>query len=330
MPDPSSGLLNSALSRRSLLTALGLAGAGAALAGCGAPGGGGADSLQQADMRIPDQYKDRTPVLFWAPWTKEPLAALEGMIKQFNESQKDIAVVVESQESYATLNTKLSAAVQAKRVPDVVCFPEFQWLQFYFSDLFVQLDPYFDDTFKLDNYLDAFLEQCQAAGKTYLVPFARSTPLFYYNKSAYTKAGLPEEGPKTWDDLAEFAPALARTKVAGKPMKAFAFGVEDQWFGQAEVWAWGGQYSDGYNVTIDQDPVIEWWDWQRKFIHDNKFGYMAEVAMTDYEGGLAAGAHGSTASLTAATTLSKFDVGAAFMLGQQQDETEVPTGGSGL
>lgn len=330
MSDLNAGLLQNGLSRRAMLSALGMAGAGAALAGCGAPGGGGANSLKQADMRIPEQYKKRTPVLFWAPWTKDTLAVLQKMVKQFNESQSDIVVVVESQESYATLNTKLSAALQAKRVPDVVCFPEYQWLQFYFSDLFVQLDPYFDDSFKLDNYLDAFLEQCQAAGKTYLVPFARSTPLFYYNKTAYAKRGLPEAGPTTWDDLADYAPELAKTKVAGKPLKAFAFGAEDQWYGQAQVWAWGGQYSDGYNVTIDQDPVIQWWDWQRKFIHTDKFGYMADAAMTDFEGGLAAGAHGSTASLTAATTLSKFDVGVAYMLGKQKDETEVPTGGSGL
>lgn len=329
MTDLPAGLLQSGLSRRAMLSVLGMAGAGAALAGCGAPGGGGANSLQQADMRIPDQYKKRTPVLFWAPWTKEPLAALQRLIDSFNKSQDDIVVVIESQESYATLNTKLSAAVQAKRVPDVVCFPEYQWLQFYFADLFVQLDPYFDDSFKLDNYLDAFLEQCQAAGKTYLVPFARSTPLFYYNKTAYQKAGLPEAGPKTWDDLADYAPELAKSKVAGKPMKAFAFGTEEQWPGQAGAWAWGGQYSDGYNVTIDADPINQWLDWQRNFIHADKFGYLAEAPLTDYEGGLSAGSHASTASLTAATALSKFDVGVAYMLGKTK-ETEVPTGGSGL
>jgi len=30
------------------------------------------------------------------------------------------------------------------------------------------------------------------------VPYARSTPLFYYNKDHYAAAGLPDRAPETW------------------------------------------------------------------------------------------------------------------------------------
>ncbi len=40
------------------------------------------------------------------------------------------------------------------------------------------------------------------------MPFARSTPLFYYNKKHWTAAGLPDRGPNTWDELAQWAPKL--------------------------------------------------------------------------------------------------------------------------
>ncbi len=324
----------SALTRRSLLTLLGASGAAAALAACGAPGGSTSDTVngtyQQADLQIPPEYQGRTPVLLWAPWTAGPFDAIAEMLRRFNESQSDIVAVAESQANYQTLNQKLTAALQARQVPDVVCFPEMQWLQFYFSGVFAELDPYFDDSWSLDVYLDNYVGEGIAAGKTYVVPFARSNPLFYFNREVFQQIGLPAAGPKTWDDLAEYAPELAKLTVSGKPLQTMAFGPGDNWPGQAQVWAWGGSFSRDYDITIDEAPVVEWLEWQRSFIHERKFGYLAKEAMTDYTTGLAACCHGSTASLRGAMQAAKFDIGVAFMLGKTSERTQVPTGGSGL
>jgi sn-glycerol 3-phosphate transport system substrate-binding protein len=322
-------LSSSLLSRRSLLAAAGALGAGAALGACGAPGGA-SGGFKQADMNVPKEYEGRTNVLVWSPWTEAAHGAVVKMCNDFNKSQTDIYVGAESQVDYETLNQKLSAAIQAKATPDVVCFPEFQWLEFYFAGAFVELDPYFTDDWNLDIFIQNYVKEGVAAGKTYVVPFARSTPLFYFNRDVYAKAGLPEEGPKTWDDLAEYAPEIAKIKAGGRPMRSVAFGPKDGWYGQAHIWAWGGNNSREFEVTIDQEPGIEWLEWKRKFIHTDKYAYMAKESMTDFTSGLVAASHGSTASLTKATTTSKFDVGVAFMLGKQSDETKVPTGGSGL
>lgn len=324
----------STLSRRSMLSVMGLTGAAAALTACGAPGasteGAVNNAYKQADLQIPQQYQGRTPVLFWSPWTAGPQDAINEMLRQFNESQSDIVAVSESQESYQVLNQKLTAALQARQVPDVVAFPELQWLQFYFSGVFAELDPYFNADWSLDTYLDAYVGEGVAAGKTYVVPFARSNPLFYFNRELFAKAGLPEEGPKTWDDLAEYGPELAKITVSGKPLQTMAFGATDNWFGQAGVWAFGGSFSKEYEITVDEAPAVEWLEWQRSFIHEQKLGYMAKAAMTDYTTGLVAACHGSTASLRGAMQAAKFDIGVAFMLGKKSERTQVPTGGSGL
>lgn len=48
---------------------------------------------------------------------------------------------------------------------------------------------------------------------TYSQPFNSSTPVLYYNKDAFKKAGLdPEQPPKTWQDLADYA---AKLKASG-------------------------------------------------------------------------------------------------------------------
>ena len=328
------------LSRRTMMAALGLGAGAAGLAACGAPNSGGdaaeegnvRDGFTQADLTIPEQYKDRTPILFWAPFTGNNYEVLTGLFTEFNESQDEIVAIAESVGSYADLNQKFTAALQARTVPDIVCFPEMQWLQFHASGALAVLDDYFDDEWNLDVYIQNYVAEGKAAGKTYTVPFARSTPLFYYNKTRYIEAGLPEEGPETWEDLAEFAPELAKIEVEGRPLAAIALSP-DAWHGQADIWGFGGANSDeNFQVTINDEKGVEWLEWMRKFIHEDGYGYLAQAAGTDFASGLAAGWRGSTASLTGQTEATEgvFEIGTAYMLSKEGEQKQVPTGGSGL
>ena len=50
-----------------------------------------------------------------------------------------------------------------------------------------------------------------ANGQLISQPFNSSTPVLYYNKDAFKKAGLdPEQPPKTWQDLAKYSAALRK------------------------------------------------------------------------------------------------------------------------
>ncbi len=52
-------------------------------------------------------------------------------------------------------------------------------------------------------------------GKMLSMPFNSSTPVLYYNKDAFRKAGLdPEKPPRTWPELVEYA---RKTQAAGYP-----------------------------------------------------------------------------------------------------------------
>ena len=326
-------------SRRSLLTAMGLGAGAAGLAACGAPNATGdsaesniREGVTQADLTIPEGYDGRTPILFWAPFTGGTFEVLAQLFTEFNESQDEIVAIAESVGSYADLNQQFTAALQAQTVPDIVCFPEMQWLQFYQSDALAPLDGYFDDEWNLDVYIQNYVAEGVAAGQTFTVPFAHSTPLFYYNKSRYIEVGLPEEGPTTWQDLAEFAPELATIQVDGRPLSAMAFSP-DAWHGQADIWGFGGANStEDFQVTIAEGAGAEWLEFQRKFIHDDGYGYLAQSAGTDFQSGVTAGWRGSTASLTGQTAAAEgnFEVGVAYMLSSEGQEKQVPTGGSGL
>lgn len=154
-----SDLLQTRTSRRAMLGLLG-AGVGAAalgLSGCtgvstASNAAGASDAkaattrsgFSQAPVKVPAKYAGRTNILFWAPFSGVNYLALQKQFTQFNDSQDKIFAAAESQADYATLYQKFTAALQAKVVPDIVCFPEHRWLQFWQADALSSLDRYFD------------------------------------------------------------------------------------------------------------------------------------------------------------------------------------------
>src|SRR5699024_1470045 len=145
------------------------------------------------------------------------------------------------------------------------------------------------------------------------------------------QAGLPEEGPSTWDDLAEIGPELAKIEADGRPLATVALGGGDHaWYSQGAVWGFGGAYSDGFDVMVYDDPVEEMLEFRRRHNHDDGYGFLRQSAAESFTTQVAAGIRASTASLTGLTADSSFEVGCAFIPGQVHTPTEVPTGGAGL
>lgn len=66
-----------------------------------------------------------------------------------------------------------------------------------------------EDKAWIDGFYPSFMKDSQFEGKTYAIPFQRSTPVFYYNKDAFRAAGLdPEAPPTTWDEMIEVGKKL--------------------------------------------------------------------------------------------------------------------------
>ncbi|UFU04487.1 extracellular solute-binding protein [Ruania suaedae] len=332
---------NLTLTRRHLLSALGLGTGAAALAACTGPvsaSDGGSEAAgnlrsgfsQAALGEIPSEYAGRTNILFWAPWTGGLFEAMSEQFAMFNEAQSDIYAAIESVGGYADLNTAFTAALQARAVPDMVCFPEMQWLQFYFAGALAPLDPHFDDEWNLDVYLENFTEESKAEDQTFVVPFARSTPLFYYNKTLFNDLGLPVDTQYTWSQLRELGSEISSVSSAGQPIKTFAYSSGDAWFANSWLWAFDGVWSDGFDVMPDEEKVRELMTFANEWVHVDGNAYMAQAAHTDFQTGLVAAVHGSTASMRGLTEAVDFELGAAFMPGEVNQPPTVPTGGSGF
>jgi sn-glycerol 3-phosphate transport system substrate-binding protein len=95
------------------------------------------------------------------------------------------------------------------------------------ADMFTLIDEDlivpFDDFIKTDadkawlaGFYPAFMENSQTGGKTYGIPFQRSTPVMYWNKEAFKEAGLdPNTPPATWEELVEFGKKLTKKDANG-------------------------------------------------------------------------------------------------------------------
>ena len=69
----------------------------------------------------------------------------------------------------------------------------------------------------LGGFYPALMANSRAGGKTWGIPFQRSTILLYWNKDLFAKAGLnPSQPPATWAEMTAFAQKLTVRDGAGK------------------------------------------------------------------------------------------------------------------
>src|SRR5438105_4646382 len=87
------------------------------------------------------------------------------------------------------------------------------------EEAIVPIDPLLktdDDKKWMASFFPAFMENSQTGGKTWGVPFQRSTIVLYYNKDLFKEAGLdPEKAPATWAEQTAFAEKLTRRDASG-------------------------------------------------------------------------------------------------------------------
>ena len=68
----------------------------------------------------------------------------------------------------------------------------------------------------LGSFFPAFMKNSQTGGKTWGVPFQRSTIVLYWNKEAFKEAGLdPNKPPQTWAEQIEMAKKLTKRDASG-------------------------------------------------------------------------------------------------------------------
>jgi sn-glycerol 3-phosphate transport system substrate-binding protein len=235
----------------------------------------------------------------------------------FNDSQKDVVVDFENMKDYATTAQKLTAALATDTVPDAVLLSDTWWYKFYLNQVLLPVNDFISaEKVDLSDYVDSFINEGKINGQYYWVPFARSTPIFYYNNDLFSAAGLTNP-PKTWDELAAWAPQLLKKDSTGAVKTSVfahaAAATDDSWQFQPTVWAYGGSYSDDQlNIKINQDGAVAagqmWLD-----SVNNGWASTPQNNEADFTNQLTATTVDSTGALTGLQQAAKFEVKTAFL-----------------
>lgn len=314
----------SRLSRRSVL---GLLAAGGASVGAGCTRGYG-----QVSGSVPDQYRKRLHLVAWHSFgSTNGGETLDKLVKKFNRSQSDIYLEAQYQGGYEQSQQKLSAAIVGHQIPDLAILSEVTWRQMHLADALEPLENYFDSELKPDDYIEEFIKEGTVKGHIWWLPYARSTPLFYFNKSIFKSAGLPQRAPHTWDEFRKWAPEIKKVKAGGQHTMPLALnGGNSAWFFQCNMWEWDAHFSKGLDITLDQSNGISAANWMTEFIRRDNAAYLTSDSQTDFGNQAAAAGMLSTASLAQINDLAKenkFEVGTGMV--PKHDKFGCCTGGSG-
>ena len=146
-------------------------------------------------------------------------AIIDGYCKAFQQ-ETGIAVEAVYAGDYSETLIKALAAIRAGTGPQFAVLLAAEMHSLQDQDILVSLDEIgldADGKKWLEGFYPAFMANSHADGKTWSVPYQRSTAIFYYNKAAFQDAGLdPEKFPTTWADLAATAEKLTKRDASGR------------------------------------------------------------------------------------------------------------------
>ncbi len=132
-----------------------------------------------------------------------------------------------------------------------------------------------DDRAWMQSFYPAFMANSQTGGKTWGIPFQRSTIVLYWNKELFKEAGLdPNRAPATWKEMLDDAQKLTKRDAAGNvtqwgvqiPSSGFPY-----WLFQGLTTPNGVELMNtaGNETYFDRPEVIEalayWVDLGRKY-----------------------------------------------------------------
>lgn len=321
-----------------------------ALAGCGS--GKSLEDQSQSDnteTKAEDTVKmadaaevDGTEITFWHSMGGVNGTAIDTLVKKFNEENEyGITVNAQYQGEYDDSLNKLKSAQIGNMGADLVQLYEIGTRFMIESGWIVPMQNMID----ADQYDMSQIEENLAAYYTvddelYSMPFNSSTPLMYYNKDMFEKAGITEV-PDSLEGIEAIGDQLMEKGGADEVMSLSIYG----WFFEQFLSKQGLDYADNGNgrekaadkVVFDENggalKILNAWNSLYKKGYAPNVGKGGDAGLADFSSGKSAITLGSTASLKQILqdVNGKFEVGTAyFPKVSSGDEGGVSIGGASL
>ena len=287
-------------------------------------------ALASAQVEVPFFY----PVAVGGPITK----IIDGLAAAFEKENPGIKLKPIYTGTYQDSITKALTAVKSGEPPVTSILLSTDMFTLIDEDAIVPFDDLIktpEDQAWLKSFYPAFMENSQTGGKTWGIPFQRSTVVLYYNKELFREAGLdPNKPPQNWAEQVSYAQKLTKRDASGNvttwgiqiPSSGFPY-----WLFQALAIQAGTNLmnSAGTQTYYDRPEVIEgltyWVDLVNKYkVHPQGIVEWGTTPKDFFEKKVAM-MWTTTGNLTNVRNNAKFDFGVAMLPAGKQRGS--PTGG---
>ena len=189
-------------------------------------------------------------IQWWHAMTGANNDRVNQIVEAFNASQADYKVVATFKSNdYTELMNQTIAAYRAGNAPHITQVFEVGTATMMAAKGAVK--PVFElmaeagEKFDPKSFLPAITGYYSTAdGKMLSMPFNSSTPIFYYNKDAFAKAGLdPEKAPKTWPEAFD---AAKKIRASGHPC-----GITTAWVTWTQMEAFSAWHNIPYGTQAN-------------------------------------------------------------------------------
>ena len=169
------------------------------------------------------------------------VATIEQLTNAWAEQNPQHTVKAVYAGNYEETTTKALTAAQAGDPPQVAVLLAIDIFTLIEEDVILPISDLAtspEEQAWIDGFYEGFMVDTRFNGKTYSIPFQRSTPVFYYNRDAFRAAGLdPEAPPTTWDEMVEIGKKLTIKDANGNVTQ---WGTRIPNLGLAGAWLFGG------------------------------------------------------------------------------------------
>jgi len=268
------------------------------------------------------------PVAVGGPLTK----IVDSMVADFVKANPDIDVKAIYAGNYNDARIKALTALKSGKPAQLSVMFSIDIYDLIEQDAIIPFDDLLTtdaDRAWLDSFYPALMENGRTLGKTWGIPFQRSTIVMYYNKDLFRKAGLdPEKPPATWQELVEMGKKLTTPEHYGLMIPSTGY----------PYWMFGALAKQNGEVLMDGDGkktffankgVIEalqfWLDLSKKHGIMPKGTIEWGTLRQNFLEGKTAMMWHSTGNLTVVKKKAKFDFGVAMLPASKMRGT--PTGG---
>jgi sn-glycerol 3-phosphate transport system substrate-binding protein len=171
-------------------------------------------------LAVSTQALAATEIPFWHSMEGELGKEVDSLAERFNQAHSDVKIVPVFKGNYEQSLAAGIAAYRAGKAPAILQVYEVGTATMMASkaikpvyEVFKDAGMPFDESIFVPTVAGYYTDN--QSGHLISQPFNSSTPVLYYNKDAFKKAGLdPEQPPKTWQELATDSAKLRQAGMA--------------------------------------------------------------------------------------------------------------------